>query len=177
MDGLLHVSDLVWGRVPHPSTDRAAGRGNSSAGSEVRQGKAAHFAGPQAIASRSVGDGAGALSGGHARAWKSGGRDGLRRFRSDRAGRRRLGARQRNELVEAHEAPFEDREGRRRCGCGGAGSEDRPAPHFAGLEADAARSVGGRRGKISSGHDRERAAFATSRISARSSKSKREWKG
>ena len=26
MDGLLHVSDLVWGRVPHPFVDGKAGR-------------------------------------------------------------------------------------------------------------------------------------------------------
>ena len=36
MDGLLHVSDLVWGRVPHPSTIvRAARPGNSGASPQV----------------------------------------------------------------------------------------------------------------------------------------------
>ena len=36
MDGLLHVSDLVWGRVPHPSSVVQAGRRDTGSDSEVR---------------------------------------------------------------------------------------------------------------------------------------------
>ena len=64
IDGLLHVTDMSWGRVTHPARRGAARRRNRSQDPEVRQGKAAHFAGAQAAAARSLGHGAGAISGG-----------------------------------------------------------------------------------------------------------------
>ena len=156
MDGLLHVTDLVWGRVPHPSTVVKPGEDIEvqilkfdKEKQRISLGRKQLLPDPWATVPERFPTGTRVHG-------KDCGRDGLRRIRGDRAGRRRPGSRQRNELVEANEASVENRESRRRRGSGGAGSEDGPAPHFARPEAGAARSVGRSRGKISGGHDRQR---------------------
>ena len=55
MDGLLHITDMTWGRLGHPERD---GQGRSAARSRrprYQQGKGARFARPKADAKESVG--------------------------------------------------------------------------------------------------------------------------
>ena len=130
MDGLLHVSDLVWGRVPHPSSIVKPGDEIQvqilkfdKEKQRISLGRKQLLPDPWATVPERFPVGTRVQR-------KSGGRDGLRRVRADRAGRRRPGARERNELVEARQAPLENREGGRRGGSGGAGSEDRTSGAF-----------------------------------------------
>ena len=107
MDCLLHVSDLVWGREPHPSTLVKAGDEIQVQILKFDKDKQRISLGRKQLLPDPWRDAAGPLPGGHADQRQSGGRDGLWRFRADRTGRGRPGARERNELVKAHQAPFE----------------------------------------------------------------------
>ena len=62
MDGLLHITDLAWGRVGHPSEVVQVGPGNPRQSPEARRGKGARFARPEAAYPGPVGDGAPHLS-------------------------------------------------------------------------------------------------------------------
>jgi small subunit ribosomal protein S1 len=74
MDGLLHVSDLVWGRVPHPSSIVKAGDDLQVQILKFDKDKQRISLGRKQLLPD---------PGGHARAWKSGGRYGLRRVCAD----------------------------------------------------------------------------------------------
>ncbi len=62
IDGLLHVSDMSYGRVTHPSEVLNVGRPGHGPGPEVRQRQRAHIARHQATCAGSLGDGRRALS-------------------------------------------------------------------------------------------------------------------
>ena len=114
MDGLLHMSDLVWGRVPHPSSVVQPGEEIQVQILKFDKEKQRISLGPEANAAGPVGNGAGALSSRDARAWESRRRDRLRGLRANRGGHRGTGSRQRDELVKTCKTSFENREGRRR---------------------------------------------------------------
>ena len=48
LDGLLHITDMSWGRLTHPQRSGQRRRSDSGQGPEVRQRQAARFAGIQA---------------------------------------------------------------------------------------------------------------------------------
>ena len=54
-DGLLHVTDMAWRRVNHPSEILAIGEDCQSAGHQDQQGYSPHLLGHEAAAIRSVG--------------------------------------------------------------------------------------------------------------------------
>ena len=54
IDGLLHITDMSWGRLTHPARSGQCRRSDSGQGSEVRQRQAARFARIQAAHARSV---------------------------------------------------------------------------------------------------------------------------
>ena len=54
LDGLLHITDMSWGRLTHPKDSGECRRSDSGQGSEVRQRQAARFAGIQAAHARSM---------------------------------------------------------------------------------------------------------------------------
>ena len=56
IDGLLHVSDMSYGRVTHPSEVVNVGRRDHGQGAEIRSQQGAHFARPEATGPRSVGN-------------------------------------------------------------------------------------------------------------------------
>ena len=156
MDGLLHVSDLVWGRVPHPSSIVKAGDELEvqvlkfdKEKQRISLGRKQLLPDPWAtvperfpVGTRVHGKVVGVTDYG-AFVQIEPGVEGLVHV-SEMSWSKRT------------KHPVEDREGRRRAGSGGAGSEDGPAPHFAGAEADAARSVGRGGGKVSGGHGGQR---------------------
>ena len=54
IDGLLHITDLAWRRVRHPSRSAVGWPGNHSQGPQVRSGEEPRFARRQAAGRRSV---------------------------------------------------------------------------------------------------------------------------
>ena len=78
IDGLLHITDMSWGRLTHPRDLVNVGRRNPGKGTEVRQGKAAGFPGIQAAHSRPLAGCGGALSHRRPGAWTGAERDRLR---------------------------------------------------------------------------------------------------
>ncbi len=111
----------VLGPRGKPAGRCDARRRSGSQDPEVRQGKRARIARAQTIAARSLGLGGGALHQGYKAHRQNHGADGLRRVCGTRAGHRRTGARQRDELVQAQAASLKNRESGRPGGCGCAG--------------------------------------------------------
>ena len=62
IDGLLHVTDISYGRVTHPGGSTACGRRNYRPGAEVRSLERARFTGDEATGARSLGGRGRALS-------------------------------------------------------------------------------------------------------------------
>ena len=56
IDGLLHVSDISYGRVAHPSDVLQVGQETHGQGAQIRPRKRTHLARPEAGRSRSLGD-------------------------------------------------------------------------------------------------------------------------
>ena len=65
VDGLLHVTDIAWRRINHPSGGLANRSVRESAGDPLQRGYAAHFTWEKAAGSRSMGG-----SGGQISAWR-----------------------------------------------------------------------------------------------------------
>ena len=113
IDGLLHITDMSWGRVGHPSELFKVNDEVDVDRPEVRPGDRARLARPQAARAGSVGDGAGPLSGGRAHERQGRQPHRLRRVRRARAGRRGLDSRQRDVVEQAGQASVEDPQRRR----------------------------------------------------------------
>ena len=135
IDGLLHVSDLSWGRVANPVDVVRPGDELDVQVLKFDREKRPHFPGAPPVAARSVGHGSGTLSGRRAGAGAHCRRCRLRRVCGARAGRRRPGSRLGDELVEAQAAPVEVGAGRRRRGGGGSRVASRPETNLFGHEA------------------------------------------
>ena len=147
IDGLLHVTDISYKRVNHPSEVLGHRRHGEGADHPHQPRNAAHFARHEAARKRSVGGRGGQISGRrrvprpghqHHRIW---------RLRRARAGHRGPGPRLRDELDQEERPPGQDRlhfAGSRRQGARGRRGE---APDFARPQAGPGQSVGGvRRG-------------------------------
>ena len=113
IDGLLHITDMSWGRVTHPSELFNVNAGNRRHRAEVRPGDRARLARPQAADERSVVERHRALPGGRAPVGQGRQPDRLRRVRRARAGRRGPDPRQRDVVEQARQAPVEDPQRRR----------------------------------------------------------------
>ena len=108
IDGLLHITDMSWGRVTHPSEVVQGRRRDRRHRPQVRSGHRARLARPQADRRRSVERRHRALSGGHARVRQGRQPDRLRRVHRARAGRRGAHPRLRDVVEQAGQAPVED---------------------------------------------------------------------
>ncbi len=86
IDGLLHITDMSWGRLTHPRDLVNVGDTDSRQGVEVRQREAARLAGIQAAHSRSLAGCRTPLSRGRARQRARHQRDRLRRLCGTGAG-------------------------------------------------------------------------------------------
>ena len=62
VDGLLHVSDMAWGRVNKPEDVLSAGPGDPGSHSQDRSGDEEDFARTEATGAGAVGEGAGEVS-------------------------------------------------------------------------------------------------------------------
>ena len=160
----------VLGPRGQPAGRRLAGRGSGSQDSEVRQGKRAACRWGANNCCPIRGPRCRSATRGKKLTGKIMGADRLRRVRRAGAGHRRPGARQRDELVQAQAAPFENREGGRRSRSHRAGRRFERAAHFAGNEAGAVRSV------ASSWRRNIRSARWSAEKSATSPNSARSWK-
>ena len=142
LDGLLHITDMSWGRLTHPKDLVNVGdqiqvkvlkydkdKQRVSLGfkqltpdpwldAEHRYPEGAHVGGTRDQRHR------------------------LRRVRGTGAGHRRAGSRQRDDVVEAHEASVEAGQRRRPGGVRGSECESDRAPHFARHAATGGQSVG-----------------------------------
>ena len=112
IDGLLHITDMSWGRVNHPSEAVPGRRRGHRQGPQVQRRDRARLARPQADPGRSVEPRRRGVPAG-----QEGPRQGhvdhrLRRVRRARAGRRRPHPRQRDELDQEGQAPVEAPRGR-----------------------------------------------------------------
>jgi small subunit ribosomal protein S1 len=90
IDGLLHITDMSWGRVTHPVGALQRQPGNRRHRAEVRPGDRTRVARPQAADERSVVERDRALPGRRAALGQGRQPDRLRRVRRARAGRRGL---------------------------------------------------------------------------------------
>ena len=173
IDGLLHITDMSWGRVGHPSElfkvndeidvivlkyDPATER--------VSLGHKQLITDPWANVMERYPVGA--------RDERQGRQPHrLRRVRRARAGRRRPDPRQRDVVEQARQAPVEDPQRRRHGRRDGARRRSDGAAHLARPQAGREQPVARPGREVSGRHEDHRARSATSPSSARSSKSKR----
>ena len=173
IDGLLHITDMSWGRVTHPSELVPGQPGNRRHRAEVRPGDRARLARPQAADERPVVERHRALPGRRAAVGQGRQPDRLRRVRRARAGRRRPDPRQRDVVEQARQAPVEDPQRRRQRRDDGARRRSGRAADFARPQAGREQPVARAGREVPDRHERSPARSATSPSSARSSKSKR----
>ena len=113
IDGLLHITDMSWGRVGHPSELFKVNDEIDVIVLEVRPGDRARLARPQAAHHRPVGERDGSLPGRRADVGQGREPHRLRRVRRARVGRRGADPRQRDVVEQARQAPVEDPQRRR----------------------------------------------------------------
>jgi small subunit ribosomal protein S1 len=147
IDGLLHITDMSWGRVGHPSELFKVNDEIDVIVLKYDPGHRARLARAQTAHHRSVGERDGPLSGRRAHGRQGRQPDRLRRVRGARSGRRRADPRQRDVVEQARQAPVEDPQRRRHRGRDGPGRGSDSAPHFARSQAGRDQSVARPRGK------------------------------
>ena len=115
IDGLLHITDMSWGRINHPSEVIARRRRGQGGGAEVRPRHRARLARLKQLLGRPLDHRDHQVPGGRARQGQGREPHRLRRLRRARAGRRGPDPRLRDVLVEEGQAPLEaaDASGRR----------------------------------------------------------------
>ena len=142
IDGLLHITDMSWGRVQHPSE---LFKVNDEIDVIVLKYDAATervSLGHKQLHDRSVERRRRPLSGDGARARQGREPDRLRRVRRARAGRRGLDPRLRDVVEQARQAPVEDPQRRRRDRGDGARRRSDGAAHLARPQAGRRRTRG-----------------------------------
>ena len=105
IDGLLHITDMSWGRIAHPSELLQRRRRDQGEGPQVRRRERARLARPQADPAGSVGRRRHAVPDRQADRGQGGLADGLRRLHRARAGHRGPRPRERDVLDQAGQAP------------------------------------------------------------------------
>ena len=135
IDGLLHITDMSWGRVGHPVRAVQGQRRDRRDRAQVRPGDRARLARPQAAHHRPVGERDGPLPGRRAHGRQGRQPDRLRRVRRARVGRRRADPRLRDVVEQARQAPVEDPQRRRHGRRDGARRRSDRAAHLARPEA------------------------------------------
>ena len=142
IDGLLHVTDIAWRRVNHPSEVLSIGQKVKVQHHQDQPRDAPHLARHEAIARGSVGGDRDQIPGRHEAQGPRDQHHRLRRVRRARAGHRRPHPCLGNVVDQEERSPRQDHRdepGSRRPGARG---RLRQAPHFARLEADPAEPVG-----------------------------------
>ena len=109
IDGLLHITDMAWKRVRHPSEVVNVGDELDVRVLQVRPRAQPRLARPEAAGRRSVGQHRPSLPDQRAPVRQGLQRHRLRRVRRDRAGRRRPGARVRDGLDQQERQPVQGR--------------------------------------------------------------------
>ena len=142
IDGLLHITDMSWGRLTHPRDLVQVGDQIQVKVLKFDKDKQRVSLGLQAAHARSLAGCRRALSHRRARSRARHQRDRLRRFHRAGAGHRRPGARQRDDVVQAHEASLQDGQRRRPGGSRGAQCQSHRAPHLPRPEAAGVESLG-----------------------------------
>ena len=173
IDGLLHITDMSWGRVGHPSELFKVNDEidvvvlKYDAGTErVSLGHKQLIQDPWTTAMDRY-------PGGRARVGQGRQPHRLRRVHRARAGRRRPHPRQRDVVEQARQAPVEDPQRRRHGRGDGARRRSGGAAHLARPQAGREQPVARAGREVPGRHAASRARFATSPSSARSSRSKR----
>ncbi len=113
IDGLLHITDMAWGRLQHPSEVLEGRRQGQGRRAQVRPRARARLAGDEADHARPVDQGGRSVSAGHANQGQGRQRHRLRRVRRDRKGRRGSDPRLRDELEQARGSSVQGRQSRR----------------------------------------------------------------
>ncbi len=120
IDGLLHITDMSWGRLTHPRDLVNVGDQIQVKVLKFDKDKQRVSLGFKQLTPDPWLDADASLSGRRARQRTRHQRHRLRRVRRTRAGHRRPGSRQRDDLVQAHEASVEAGQRRRSGGLRGA---------------------------------------------------------
>ena len=173
IDGLLHITDMSWGRVTHPSEVVRVGDEIDVIVLKYDPGTERVSLGHKQLVPDPWSNVDRALSGRHPRDRQGRQPHRLRRVHRARAGRRRPDPRLRDVVEQARQAPVEDSQRRRHRRGDGARRRSGRAPHLARPQAgrDAIRGTSWRASTRSA--RRSPARCATSPSSARSSKSRR----
>ena len=152
VDGLLHITDMSYGRVSHPTEMVADRQGSRGQDPRHRLAARAHQPGHEAAPVLPLAERGRQVPGRHAGPGQGRLDHQLRRVRRDRAGHRGPGPHLRDELDPERAPPVQDREHRRdhrgRGAQGGRGGGEDLARH----EADRAGSVDGAAAQVPGGH-------------------------
>ena len=164
IDGLLHVTDIAWRRVNHPTEVLTIGQTGEGQDHQDQPRDPPHLARHEAAARRSVAGHRGEVSGRRPLQRPRHQHHRLRRLRRTRAGHRRPDPRLRNVVDQEEHASRQDRLDL--AGGRGAGARSRSgqAPHFARSQADHAQSVGSVRREVSGRLDGRRRGQEQDRV-------------
>jgi hypothetical protein len=143
IDGLLHITDMAWRRVRHPSEVVHRRPGNHRQDPQVRHREEPRLAGPQADGRRPVDGREPPLPARHAHVRQDHQHRRLRRVCRARARHRRPGARVRDGLDQQERGSEQDRHAGRRGRSHGPRDRRRQAPHQPGHEAVQGQPVAG----------------------------------
>ncbi len=175
IDGLLHITDMSWGRIGHPSEILKVGQDIDVVVLDINREKERVSLGPQAEAEQSVGEHRRQVPG-----RQQGQRQGrqpraLRRLRRAGAGRGRFGACHRIVLDQAHRQAVGRAQGR----SGDRGRRPRHQPrgaeNFPRHPPVGRQSVGSRAGEISARNQGQRQDSQPHQFTAPSSNWKKAW--
>ncbi len=164
---------MSWGRIGHPSEMVSDRPGDRSADPAHRSRARKDRAWASSRIGQPLGEGRGEVPRRQPRQGRGGQRDELRGLREARTGHRRPGTHQRDVVDQADQPSQRAGADRRRNRGRRAGHQQGEAGNLAGHEADPAQSLGQGRRALSARHACHRARFATSRTTARLSRSKR----
>ena len=142
IDGLLHITDMSWGRLTHPRDLVNVGDQIQVKVLKFDKDKQRVSLGFKQLTPDPWLDAAHRYPGRRARRRTRDQRHRLRRVRRTGTGHRRPGSRQRDDLVQAHEASVEAGQCRRPGGMRGAERESTGTAYFAGHAAAGAESLG-----------------------------------
>ena len=156
VDGLLHITDMSYGRVSHPTEMVAIGKEVEVKILDIDWQRERISLGMKQLQSYPWQNVAAQVSGRHPGAGQGGLDHQLRRLRRDRARHRGPGPHLRDELDPQRPAPVQDREHRRDHRSGGAQGGRGRGEDLARHEADRAGSLDGAAAQVPGGHPDQR---------------------
>ena len=166
VDGLLHITDMSWGRISHPSEMVQIGQELEVKVLDIDWERERISLGLKQLQSLPVEGRGREVPGGHARHRQGRLDHELRRLHRARAGHRRPRAHQRDELDAQRPAPVQARLHRRDDRGGGAQGRPERGEDLARHEADRAGSVDGAAAQVPGGHAHQRQGAQPHRFGA-----------